>query len=216
MSKWKIAGINFDHLHMGDNLRMAFEHADVEIVGICDEQPSAWGRRARILPFRPTGFSATTGNVWKRPSPTSSCCARPLLNTGSGPKRSRLWRAHHHGKTLRRHPRPRRTGCSGPWRGRANCWRSTGRWLVSTAPHGAAAHCRRRDRRGDRGSLLRRQPRALWHLADKVEAHRCRRRAGKTHELVLQKGGGRGLSAGLSRVRHHIGHLVHGAGHLSK
>ena len=39
MSKWKIAGINFDHLHMGDNLRMAFEHADVEIVGLCDEQP---------------------------------------------------------------------------------------------------------------------------------------------------------------------------------
>ncbi|NKB69228.1 MAG: gfo/Idh/MocA family oxidoreductase [Candidatus Latescibacteria bacterium] len=36
---WKIAGINFDHLHMGDNLRMAFEHPDVEIVGLCDEQP---------------------------------------------------------------------------------------------------------------------------------------------------------------------------------
>ena len=39
MSKWKIAGINFDHLHMGDNLRVAFEHPDVEIVGLCDEQP---------------------------------------------------------------------------------------------------------------------------------------------------------------------------------
>ena len=39
MSKWKIAGINFDHLHMGDNLRMAFEHTAVEIVGLCDEQP---------------------------------------------------------------------------------------------------------------------------------------------------------------------------------
>lgn len=39
MSKWKVAGINFDHLHMGDNLRMAFEHEDVEIVGLCDEQP---------------------------------------------------------------------------------------------------------------------------------------------------------------------------------
>jgi len=36
---WKIAGINFDHMHMGDNLRMAFEHPQVEIVGICDEQP---------------------------------------------------------------------------------------------------------------------------------------------------------------------------------
>lgn len=39
MSKWKIAGINFDHMHMGDNLRMAFEHPEVEIVGVCDEQP---------------------------------------------------------------------------------------------------------------------------------------------------------------------------------
>jgi len=39
MKKWRIAGINFDHMHMGDNLRMAFEHPNVEIVGICDEQP---------------------------------------------------------------------------------------------------------------------------------------------------------------------------------
>lgn len=39
MKRWKIAGINFDHMHMGDNLRMAFNHPDVEIVGICDEQP---------------------------------------------------------------------------------------------------------------------------------------------------------------------------------
>jgi predicted dehydrogenase len=38
MAKCKIAGINFDHMHMGDNLRMAFEHPEVEIVGICDEQ----------------------------------------------------------------------------------------------------------------------------------------------------------------------------------
>ena len=39
MAKWKIAGVNFDHMHMGDNLRMAFEHPDVEIVGISDEEP---------------------------------------------------------------------------------------------------------------------------------------------------------------------------------
>jgi len=37
--KWRIAGINFDHLHMGDNLRMAFEHPRAEIVGLCDEDP---------------------------------------------------------------------------------------------------------------------------------------------------------------------------------
>ena len=36
---WKIAGINFDHMHMGDNLRMAHEHPKAEIVALCDEQP---------------------------------------------------------------------------------------------------------------------------------------------------------------------------------
>ena len=36
---WKIAGINFDHFHMGDLLRMVHDHPSAEIVGICDEQP---------------------------------------------------------------------------------------------------------------------------------------------------------------------------------
>jgi len=38
--KWKIAGINFDHMHMGDLLRQVFDHPDAEIVGISDEDPS--------------------------------------------------------------------------------------------------------------------------------------------------------------------------------
>lgn len=37
---WKIAGINFDHMHMGDLLRMAHEHPAARIVGVCDEDPS--------------------------------------------------------------------------------------------------------------------------------------------------------------------------------
>lgn len=37
-SRWKIAGVNFDHFHMGDLLRMAHEHPNAEIVGIADEQ----------------------------------------------------------------------------------------------------------------------------------------------------------------------------------
>ena len=36
---WKIAGINFDHFHMGDLLRMAVDHPQVQVVGISDEQP---------------------------------------------------------------------------------------------------------------------------------------------------------------------------------
>lgn len=37
MSKtWKVAGINFAHMHMGDNLRLALAHPQVELVGIAD------------------------------------------------------------------------------------------------------------------------------------------------------------------------------------
>lgn len=40
MKSWKIAGINFDHMHMGDLLRMVQEHPHAEIIAICDEQPA--------------------------------------------------------------------------------------------------------------------------------------------------------------------------------
>ena len=36
---WKIAGINFDHMHMGDLLRQVHEHPAAEIVGLSDTQP---------------------------------------------------------------------------------------------------------------------------------------------------------------------------------
>ncbi len=40
MSKtWRVAGVNFDHFHMGDLLREVFDHPNAEIVGIADEQP---------------------------------------------------------------------------------------------------------------------------------------------------------------------------------
>lgn len=36
--KIRVAGINFDHFHMGDLLRFAFDHPRVEIVGVCDDE----------------------------------------------------------------------------------------------------------------------------------------------------------------------------------
>jgi len=39
MKRWRIAGINFEHFHMGDLLRQSFDHPSAEIVGICDELP---------------------------------------------------------------------------------------------------------------------------------------------------------------------------------
>jgi glucose-fructose oxidoreductase len=40
MKKLKVAGLNFDHMHMGDLLRQCHTHPDVEIVGLCDENPT--------------------------------------------------------------------------------------------------------------------------------------------------------------------------------
>ncbi|WP_414660320.1 Gfo/Idh/MocA family protein [Horticoccus sp. 23ND18S-11] len=40
MKKLKVVGLNFDHMHMGDLLRKCHQHPDVEIAGICDEDPA--------------------------------------------------------------------------------------------------------------------------------------------------------------------------------
>ncbi len=40
MTKFRIVGISFDHMHMGDLLRMVHEHADAEIAGIFDPDRS--------------------------------------------------------------------------------------------------------------------------------------------------------------------------------
>lgn len=52
MKRCKIAGINFDHFHMGDLLRMAANHPEVEVVGISDEQPERMVEATRNFSLR--------------------------------------------------------------------------------------------------------------------------------------------------------------------
>ena len=47
MKRWKFAGINFDHLHMGDLLRRVREHPGAELVAICDETPARMAAAAQ-------------------------------------------------------------------------------------------------------------------------------------------------------------------------
>src|SRR5437016_6137461 len=49
MKRWRIAGINFDHFHMGDLLRMTVSHPQVELAGISDEQPDRMEEAIRKL-----------------------------------------------------------------------------------------------------------------------------------------------------------------------
>jgi glucose-fructose oxidoreductase len=39
MKTWRIVGINFDHMHMGDLLRMVLNHPAAELVGVSDDYP---------------------------------------------------------------------------------------------------------------------------------------------------------------------------------
>ena len=43
MKNWKIVGINFDHMHMGDLLRLVHEHPSAEIAGVCHVDRSRMG-----------------------------------------------------------------------------------------------------------------------------------------------------------------------------
>jgi len=40
MKKLKVVGLSFEHMHMGDLLRRCHEHPQIEIAGICDDDPA--------------------------------------------------------------------------------------------------------------------------------------------------------------------------------
>jgi len=46
---WRIAGINFSHMHMGDLLQNVFDHPRAEIVGVCDEDTNAMQSAVKAL-----------------------------------------------------------------------------------------------------------------------------------------------------------------------
>ena len=43
MRKWRIIGLSFEHIHMGDLLREVYEHPNAEIVGVCDDTEARMG-----------------------------------------------------------------------------------------------------------------------------------------------------------------------------
>ncbi len=41
VTNYRVAGISFEHMHMGDNLAMAAKHPECEVVAVCDQEPDA-------------------------------------------------------------------------------------------------------------------------------------------------------------------------------
>ena len=53
MSKQRIVGVSFEHMHMGDFLRAAHESPEVEIAGICDPDPARMADAIRNFAIPP-------------------------------------------------------------------------------------------------------------------------------------------------------------------
>ena len=78
MAKFRIVGISFDHMHMGDLLRLVHDHPDAEIAGIFDPDRSTHGRApSRTSASRRTGSSPTSTPAWQPRNPTSRSSAPP-------------------------------------------------------------------------------------------------------------------------------------------
>ena len=52
-SRFRVAGISFEHMHMAENLRMVVEHPQCDLVGICDVQRERMQQTIDLLPFLP-------------------------------------------------------------------------------------------------------------------------------------------------------------------
>jgi len=53
MAKYRIVGISFDHMHMGDLLRLVHDHPDAEIAGIFDPDPARMASAIAIFGIPP-------------------------------------------------------------------------------------------------------------------------------------------------------------------
>jgi glucose-fructose oxidoreductase len=49
VARWRIFGVSFDHMHMGDLLRMVHEHPEAEIAGLYDPDPARMAPAARAF-----------------------------------------------------------------------------------------------------------------------------------------------------------------------
>ncbi len=59
--RWRVVGINFDHMHMGDLLREVHEHPDAEIAGICDRDRARMKRAIAAFGIPPERVFSDVG-----------------------------------------------------------------------------------------------------------------------------------------------------------
>ena len=213
MKNWKIAGINFDHFHMGDLLRMAHEHSVGRDRRHLRRAARADGRCGRATSTSlPSEFSPTTALAWSEPSRISSSSARPRPSTASGPSGLRPLACISSSKS----PSPRRSAEAD----RMIAAMRADRQAIGDQLAAAVGASRTRPPSGSStraliGELieyppLRRQPRPAVAHRRQNRAHGRSSAPRKTAKLVLQARARRRVAARLRRLRLNARHVVHG------
>ena len=207
---FRVVGISFDHMHMGDLLRQVHEHPDAEIAGIFDPD------RSRMQPAI-EAFAIPEDRVF---TDLDACLA-----TGADLAILCSATADHADMAERIAPSGMHLFVEKPFAASAADARrmiaamaGTGKThgdqlaaaLGGVARHRQAADRRGRDRRTGRGAFLRRQPRAALPPGRQGRGHPRGGRAPEADLLVVPARRRRRQPARLSRLRRDARHLVHG------
>jgi predicted dehydrogenase len=91
---WRIAGINFDHFHMGDLLRMTAEHPRAELVGISDEVPGRMDEAIRKLRIPPERCFSDYRRCLEKTKPDVVMLCPAASKHGEWVKKVAPWGAH--------------------------------------------------------------------------------------------------------------------------
>ena len=69
MKRWKVAGVSFEHMHMGDLLRETREHPDAEIAAICDPEAARMADAVRNFDIPPERIFSDIATALKTTRP---------------------------------------------------------------------------------------------------------------------------------------------------
>ncbi|MEZ5302836.1 MAG: gfo/Idh/MocA family oxidoreductase [Verrucomicrobiales bacterium] len=217
---WRVAGINFDHFHMGDLLRMVFDHPGAQIVGIADEKPERMADAARNFGIGGDAIFTDYRECTERTQPDVVILCPSTAGHAEVAGEGRALRLPHpHGKAIRREPRRRRPDDRGDGGGRTAARHQLVAPLVSEPRDRLPARPREPSARSA-GPLLRRQRESLWHGADKIEMEPTPERKAESWFYKKAEGGGSLLDylgygttlatwyLGVSRHRRHGDHRI--------
>ena len=209
MARHRVLGISFDHIHMGDLLRLVADHPDAEIAGIYDPDPARM--QSAIANFaipQDRVFTDLEACLATTEADLAIVCSKTAEHANS------VETIAPHGlnvlveKPFAASVADARRMIAAMAAARRPPRHQLAARLVSLAQHGQAPDRRRADRRRHRGPFLRRQSRPA--LPSRRQGRGLARggRAAEAGVVVVQEGRRRRQPARLSRLRHDARHLV--------